>query len=99
MEERIFEELAGIKKLTLLAAKNVLTMDDVCLLTGISKSALYKMTCAREIPHFKRGKFLYFDRPEIERWMKENRVATTEEMQGDALAYCARRHITKGGVR
>lgn len=99
MEERIMAELQALKQLTLLSAKNVLTIDDVTLLTGVSKSALYKMTCAREIPHYKRGKFLFFDRAEIERWMKENRVATTEEMQGDALAYCARRHITKGGVQ
>lgn len=99
MEERILAELQAIKQLTLLGTKNVLTMDDVSLLTGISKSALYKMTSAREIPFYKKGKFVYFERAEVERWLKENRVATTEEMQGDALAYCARRHITKGGVR
>ena len=30
---------------SLLAAKNVLTLEDVSLLTGLSKSHLYKLTC------------------------------------------------------
>ena len=90
MEERILAELATIKQLTLLSAKNVLTLEDVCLLTGISKSAIYKLTSGREIPFFKKGKFVFFDRAEIELWMKENRVKTNSELQKDALAYCER---------
>lgn len=88
MEERILFELGELKRLTLLSAKNVLTLDDVVLLTGLSKSAIYKKTCLREIPHFRQGKFLYFNRNEIEAWMQSNRVASTHEIQSDALTYC-----------
>lgn len=38
----ILEELKEIKSLSLLAAKNVLTIEEVALLTGLSVSCLYK---------------------------------------------------------
>lgn len=87
MEEQIIEKLNNIEQYALLAAKNVLTPDDVVLLTGLSKSHLYKLTCQKEIPYFKNGKYLYFDRAEIEAWMKRNRVETKEEAQQRAAAY------------
>ena len=81
-------ELAELKRLTLLAAKNVLTIGDVATLTGISKSTLYKMTCRRELPHYKpSGKLLFFDRCEIEQWALRNRVNTSAEAEQKALAY------------
>ena len=88
MEERIMTELAEIKNLTLLASKNVLTIDDVALLTGISKSTLYKMTCKKQMPHHKpNSKLLFFDRHEIEEWCLQNRVNTWAEAEQKALAY------------
>ena len=43
MTEELKEQLDRIERLTLLSAKNVLTLDDVSLLTGLSKSHLYKL--------------------------------------------------------
>lgn len=97
MEDTIMAEIAELKQLTLLAAKNVLTIDDVSLLTGISKSTLYKMTCKREIPHFKpNSKLLFFDRSEVEKWCLQNRVLTRQEAEQTALAHCLG---VKGGVK
>lgn len=91
MEEKINQILVY----SLLAAKNVLTLEDVALLTGLSKSHLYKLTCTHQIPYYKRAKMLYFDRTEIESWMKQNRVASAQELEEQAQAYCLR----KGGAR
>lgn len=86
--EEIIKILKDIKQNTLLAAKNVLTIDDVSLLTGISKSALYKMTSKKQIPHYKpNSKLLFFDRKEIEDWEKQNRVYTQQETEQKAIAY------------
>ena len=75
METEIFQLLKKIERNTALAAKRVLTFDDVALLTGLSKSHLYKLTSTHQIPHYKpNGKNIYFDRMEIENWMKQNRV-------------------------
>lgn len=88
MEERILSELAVIKMYSLLGAKNVLNFDDVVLLTGLSKSHLYKLTCTCQIPHYKpTGKQIYFDRSEVEAWMRQNRVNTQMEADQQAMKY------------
>lgn len=88
MEERILSELAQIKAYSLLGAKNVLNFEDVVLLTGLSKSHLYKLTCNKQIPHYKpNGKQVYFDRAEVEAWMRQNRVNTQMEAEQQAVSY------------
>lgn len=83
------EQLQRIERYSLLAAKNVLTLDDVSLLTGLSKSWLYKATCNHLIPFYKpNGKLVYFDRCEIESWMKQNRVSSKAEISQMAANYC-----------
>lgn len=88
MNADIKEQLDRIEKLTLLSAKNVLCLNDVLILTGLSKSYLYKLTCAHQIPFYKpNGKQVYFDRLELENWMKQNRIATTDEIEMRAVNY------------
>ena len=82
------ESIKRIEKYSLLAAKNVLNMSDVVLLTGLSKAYLYKLTCNHEIPHYKpNGKQLYFDRAEVEAWMKQGKIATDSEVECNAATY------------
>ncbi len=78
-------------------SKTVLNLDDVCKLTGLSKSHLYKLTMASKIPHYKQSKHLYFDRLEIEAWLKENRIKTADEIDQEAATYVALGK--KGGAR
>lgn len=95
METFLLNVLDEIKRNTLLAAKNVLTLDDVAALTGLSRNHLYNLTHRKEIPYYRpRGKQIYFDRTEVEAWMKQNRVNTREEAESNAAAYCA----GKGGA-
>lgn len=71
----ILKKIEEIERYSLLAAKRVLTVDDVVLLTGISHSHLYKLTHKKQIPHYKPfGKQIYFDKYELEDWLKQNRV-------------------------
>lgn len=78
MEKEILLKLERIEQNTLLAAKQVLTFDDVAILTGMSKSTLYKLTSQGKIPHYKpSGKMVYFDRKELEKWLRQNRNITT----------------------
>jgi excisionase family DNA binding protein len=90
MEEKIIRQLNRIERNTQLASKNVLTLDDVAVLTGLSKSHLYKLTCYKKIPHYKpNGKQIYFDRKEIEDWMKRNKVVSNDEIKEAADNYLA----------
>lgn len=87
--DEILAKLEAIERNTLLAAKNVLTIDDLIVLTGLSKSTIYRMTSNGEIPHYKpRGGYIYFDRKEIEDWQKKNRVSTADEINAQAATYC-----------
>ena len=75
-------------------SKEVLTSDEAAHYMGISKSYLYKLTMAQQIPHYKpMGKMCYFNREELQNWLQSNRVATADEISQQAQAYC----IRKGG--
>ena len=89
MEKEILKELQELKNLTLLGAKQVLTMNDAVLLTGLSKSHIYKLTCTKKIPFYKSegGKFTYFDKEELNKWMLQYRVKTSSELESDAANY------------
>lgn len=92
MEQEIMLRLEAIEQYSLLAAKTVLTLNDVALLTGLSKSHLYKMTCQKQIPYYRpNGKQIYFDKAEVEAWMKQNRVSSAQEAEQAAAKYVAER--------
>jgi len=89
MEQTILNELQKIKNLTLLGAKQALTMTDAALLTGLSKSYLYKLVCRKAIPYYKSdgGKLTYFDKQELTAWQLQHRVKTTAEIESEAASY------------
>lgn len=80
-ENAIIERLDRIERMTLLAAKNVLTLEDTALLTGYTPKYLRQLVADRDIPHYKRGNRLFFDRSDIEAWMKEHPVRTRNELK------------------
>ncbi len=92
----LLKELADkITAKTIFCTKEVLTSDEVARYMGISMSYLYKLTARKAIPHYKpTGKVCYFNRAEVEAWLQSNRVATDEELNQRAQAYCM-----KGGIR
>lgn len=68
----IMERLDRLERL-LIANKEVLTFDETCDYTGISRSYLYKLTAAGHIPHSKpNGKLIYFERKKLVDWLLQN---------------------------
>jgi excisionase family DNA binding protein len=92
------EELAAIKQLTLIGIKKAITMSDCALLTGLSKSHLYKLVMNKKIPYFKSpgNKITYFDKSEVEAWQLQHRVKTTDEIEAAAANYCVTGKHRKG---
>lgn len=89
-----FQELSSkierLEKIALLGAKNVLTIDDVALITGFTKGHIYRLTSGQKIPHYKpNGRILYFKKEEIEDWMLQNKIKTTAEIESAATTYTA----------
>jgi excisionase family DNA binding protein len=89
-------QLANIESLLTLS-KSVLNLDEACTLTGLSKSHIYKLTCWGKIPHYKQAKHLYFDRLELEAWLKTNRFKPSDELEKEASTYVTLNR--KGGAK
>ena len=68
--------------------RNLLTTTEAAKYLGLKPSDLYKLMMRRAIPYYKpNGKQIYFDRVELEAWMKQNRVATRQESGQQAINY------------
>lgn len=101
MAEEIKEILEAYKSLSARveileqqASKTTLLIGEVAQITGLSKSHIYKLTCTNQIPHYKpNGKHLYFDRAEVEAWMKRGKVQTNAEAQQMATMYNVRKSM------
>lgn len=50
----------------------IIFIDEVASLTGLKKSTIYQKTCKNLIPHWRRGKRLYFSYNAIIDFIKEN---------------------------
>ena len=76
MEERIQQIEVNIEliKTLLLNHKTILTIEEACKYTGYTLSYMYKLTSGQEIPHYKRGKKVFFDKDELDAWMISNKV-------------------------
>ena len=82
---------AAISDKIALYHKEVLTLGEAAQYTGLKKSCLYKFTSEKTIPHYKpNGKNCFFKRTELEAWLMSNPVATTDELNDRAQAYCRR---------
>lgn len=72
----------------------MLTLEQAAGFLGISESRLYKLTSARAIPCNKMpgGKKLYFFQSEIEAFIRNGRLKTSEEIEREADTYLATRN-------
>lgn len=72
-------------------SKKILSFEEACAFLNFSKSYLYKLTSAYAIPHYKpSGKMVYFEREELENWLRQNPVKTREQIEMEANAYLMR---------
>ena len=83
----IFERLDRLERL-LTANKEVLTFEETCDYTGISRSYLYKLTASGNIPHSKpNGKMIFFEKCKLNDWLLRNRRKSHAEITDDALKH------------
>ena len=83
IEQRI-EELEAL----VYATKNVLSFDEASKHLNLSKSYLYKLTSAQQIPHYKpQGKMIYFEKDALDAWLRQNPVKTQTQISQEASNY------------
>ena len=83
------EILEKVAELVLRGTKQILNLEEVSVLTGLSKSTLYKKTRKRFIKFHKApgGKNLFFRREDVEQFMLEREFKTTEKLETEAISY------------
>ena len=62
------------------AADEIMTIKQVSELLQLSVQTIYGKTSARTIPHFKKGKRLYFKREELFEWITQDKRKTMDEL-------------------
>ena len=65
----------------------ILSVRQAAKLTGLAISTIYEKTSKKLIPHFKKGKRVYFKHSELISWITMGKVKTDEELQGNAMDY------------
>ena len=76
--------------------KNILSFDEASEFLNLSKSYLYKLTSANLISHYKpHGKMLYFEKTELEAWLRQNPVKTQSQIEQDAQKYVLNKPLKK----
>ena len=89
----ILERLDRLEKL-LVGHKEVLTFDEACDYTGISRSYLYKLTASGRVPHSKpNGKMLFFEKAKLVEWLLQNKRKSKHDIEAEALAYTMRNSV------
>ncbi|WP_312195082.1 helix-turn-helix domain-containing protein [Epilithonimonas vandammei] len=89
MEKSLEERISEIEK-NLFVQKNVLSFEEASKFLNLSKSYLYKLTSGGQIPHYKpQGKILYFDKEELENWLRQNPVRSKKEIEDMATSFIA----------
>ena len=85
--QNVLDHLEILTK-AVLSNKQTLNIDEAAAFTGLAVSYLYKLTSTQEIPHYKpRGKMLYFDRSELEGWLRQGKVSSNAEIERKATTH------------
>lgn len=84
----LLKQIISLLKSQALNSKEVLSIDELVLYTGLSKSHIYKLTAGRQIPYYKpKGKIVYFKREEIDSWLLRNKSLSQEELSQEVEDY------------
>lgn len=69
-------------------SKEVWTLEDFSIYSGIKKSYLYKLVMQRKLPIYKPGgKLIFLNRDEAINWLLQNKVKTEAEHDTAAATY------------
>ena len=87
MEQNLEHRISKLEN-SMFLVKSILSFDEASDFLNLSKSYLYKLTSSGQIPHYKpQGKMLYFEKSELENWLRQNPVKTNQQVMQDAASY------------
>ena len=72
-------------------------IEEAAKLLNLAKATIYSMVSRREIPHYKKGKRLYFKPAELHEWIAEKKVKSYSELEQEYEEKGYFDEIKKGG--
>ena len=86
MDAELDIRLKNIEKMSVLAAKRMLSVKDVALLTGFAEAYVRKLVQESKLPYYRpMGKMIFFDREEIDSFLRTNRIPSAQELAATRL--------------
>lgn len=87
-EDKILEAIKELKQVTLLGVKEVLDVNDLAALTGLSQARIHRLTSQRLIPYYKpNGGKLFFKKSEVNAWLLRNRQDSVSDINSEAVTH------------
>jgi excisionase family DNA binding protein len=74
---------------------DILDVEQAAIFLRYKVNTIYEKTSEKTIPHFKKGGKLFFHRSELEAWVMEGKVKTTDELQSEAATYTMRKKLKR----
>ena len=65
----------------------ILDVQQAAQFLKMKTTTLYEKTSRKQIPHFKKGNKLYFHLSELQKWIKQGKVKTCEEISCEAITF------------
>ncbi len=67
--------------------EQMVNIAEAARITGLAVNTIYDKTYHRNIPHYKKGKRIYFRKSELLAWIGKGRMMTQEEIDAKAVSY------------
>lgn len=87
IDNAIQEQLNRIETMSVIAAKNVLTLEEAAIVMGLKKETVRRMMQKHTLPYYKpNANLVYFKKSDVEAWMLQNRMNTKQEAEAQVRA-------------
>ena len=93
IEEAVQKAIPGNLDLTDDQNSSFMDVNQAAEFLGIAKATLYGKCCNLLIPHFKKGKKLYFDKRELIDWLKSGKRKTINDITENVNTHLINRKI------
>ena len=86
MQQQANDRIGALENI-FLCQKEILNFDEAAAYLNMSKSTLYKLTSKKEIPHYKPNRFVFFEKSELDKWIRASVVKTDDQLNDQANSY------------
>ena len=83
LKEILGDKLGALKE----QQPEILDVQQAAQFLKMKTTTLYEKTSHKQIPHFKKGNKLYFHLSELQKWIKQGKVKTSDEISCEAITF------------